>query len=104
MRAHWPSPTEIGGGGYARKTIDHTDCTKEYANNPRDIIYQEQTFTFTGPFTGDVSALGWALIDQTGVYIDAYGYFGTAYTPLSGGGTLTFTPRIQEGNVEGAPV
>jgi len=91
--------TEATGGGYAHKSIDSSeDFTTEFENSPPDIILPEQTFTFTGVLTTNTTVYGWYLVKQTGGAPVAAKLLDTPYTPASGGGTLTFTPRIQAGN------
>lgn len=91
--------TEASGGGYAHKSIDASgDFTKEYANTPPDIILAEQTFTFTGVLTTNLTVYGWYLIKQDLSAVRAAKLLDSTYTPASGGGTLKFTPRIQAGN------
>lgn len=91
--------TEATGGGYALKPVESTtDFTKEYANDPPDLIMAEQTFTFTGVLTTNPTVYGWLLISEDLALIVAAKELDSPYTPASGGGTLKFTPRIQSGN------
>ena len=91
--------TEATGGGYAHKSIDSSeDFVEGFSNTPPDISLAEQTFTFTGALTTNTTVYGWYLITQDNNYVRVAKLLDTPYTPASGGGTLTFTPRIQAGN------
>lgn len=91
--------SEVTGGGYSHATIATANWSTEYSNNPRDIILPEQEFTFTGVLSSSPATVnGWYLIDRALGYILAAKKLDSPYAPASGGGTLTFTPRIQAGN------
>ena len=81
-------------------TIQDTTPTSwtEEANDPRDVIAAEQTFTFSGALTGDATIYGWYLITRDLATIKAAKRLDASYKPAAGGGSLKFTPRIQAGN------
>jgi hypothetical protein len=80
--------------------VETTPCswTEEFANDPPDIIMAEQTFTFSGALTTNLTVYGYYFVKQSDGAIIASKKLDTPYTPASGGGTLKFTPRIQAGN------
>jgi hypothetical protein len=88
-------------------TIEETtDCawTEEFSNHPIDIILAQQSVTVTGPLTTNGTVYLWYLQRTDNSAVDAYFVFDSTWTPAAGGGTLTFTPRIQAGNSASAPV
>jgi hypothetical protein len=90
--------TEASGGGYSHKSVTSGEWTKEYSNNPPNIILAEQTFLFSGELTTNPTVYGWYLIKQDLSAVRTAKRLDSTYTPASGGGTLKFTPRIQAGN------
>jgi hypothetical protein len=87
-------------GTDAGTVVETTACawTEEYANTPPDVILAEQTFTFTGVLTTNLTVYGWYLVKQDLSVIKAAKKLDATFTPSAGGGTLKFTPRVQAGN------
>jgi hypothetical protein len=89
--------TEVTGGDYAQKTLTAGSWTTE-ENDPRDCIYAEQTYTFTGVIGGSGSVYGWVLTDDTEALVIAAGLLTAPFTPSASGGVLKITPKIQTSN------
>jgi hypothetical protein len=85
---------EASGGGYASKTLTNGSWTIASGNNPRDAVYAEQVWTFTGPLTTNLTIYGIFVIDADGylVYSDRLTY---PFTPDNNGDQLKVTPRVQ---------
>jgi hypothetical protein len=105
----------VNTSGYAGDYVPATDAgtieettpnawTEELANHPIDIILALQTVTVTGPLTTNGTVYLWYIQRTDNSAVDAYFVFDSTWTPAAGGGTLTFTPRIQAGNSASAPV
>jgi hypothetical protein len=89
--------TEAVGGGYAAISLVNGSWTVTPANDPSDAVYAEQTFTFTGALTTNLTVYGWYLEDNdgtTGVVIAA-DVLPAPQTPASNGDTIKITPRVQ---------
>lgn len=88
------SYTVATGGGYADITLNNGSWTVTPANNPSDATYVEQTFTFTGALTTNLTIYGYFVVDADAVLIWAE-KFGSTFTPANNGDTLKVTPKFQ---------
>lgn len=86
--------TEANGGGYAAKALSQGSWTVNPANGPRDAVYAEQTFTFTGELTTNKDIYGYFVTDADSNVVWAE-KFGTLFHPYNNGDQLLVTPRVQ---------
>ena len=89
--------TEAAGGGYVAKDLANGSWTITVANDPSDAVYAEQTFTFTGPLTGNATIYGYYIEDNAGssgtlVWAER---LGASFTPNQNGDQLKITPKFQ---------
>lgn len=88
--------TEAVGGGYAQITLTNGSWTVTPANDPSDAVYAQQTFTFTGPLTGNPTIYGYYILDNNGSGEVMWAEkFGTPFTPANNGDTIKITPKVQ---------
>jgi hypothetical protein len=60
------SYTEAAGGGYAAKTLSGASWTHaDDGAGIRQASYAAQTFTFTGPLTGNATIYGYYILDAS---------------------------------------
>jgi hypothetical protein len=86
--------TEASGGGYAAKTLTNGFWTITPANDPSDAVYAQQTFTFTGPLSGNPTIYGYYVVDADNNLI--YAELLTApFTPANNGDNIKITPKFQ---------
>ena len=88
------SYTEAAGGGYASKTLTNGSWTLTVGNDPSDVVYAQQVFTFTGALTTNPNIYGYYVVDADGVLIWAE-KLGAVYTPTTSGDHLDITPKFQ---------
>jgi hypothetical protein len=83
------------GGGYIAKNLARGSWTIG-TNDPRDAIFAEQTFTFTGPLTGNASVYGYVVTDADNnvIFAELLGT-GFPYQPLLNGDSVKITPKFQ---------
>ena len=86
--------TEASGGNYAAKTLANGSWTIETGNTPRDAIYAQQTWTFSGALDGGATIYGYFIVDADGNLLWAE-LLGATMTPASSGDILQVTPRLQ---------
>jgi hypothetical protein len=94
--------TEAAGGGYAAKTLTGGSWTVagSGAGNIPTASYAEQTFTFTGALTTNLTIYGYAIL--RGTTLKHAERLPSAVTPASNGDQIKITPRVQQSN--GTPV
>lgn len=86
--------TVATGGGYADKTLTNGSWTVTTGNDPSDAVYAEQSFTFSGPLTTNLTIYGCYILNNDNVLIGAE-RFDAAYTPMRSGDILKITVTIQ---------
>lgn len=86
--------TEASGGGYAAKTLTNGSWSFNSVNDPSKVSYAEQTFTFTGPLTGNATVYGYYVVNADGVLIFAE-RFGTPFTPANNGDNIKVTLNFE---------
>jgi hypothetical protein len=86
--------TEAAGGGYALKTLTCGSWTINPANNPRDAVYAEQIWTFTGALSGSATVYGYFVVDDDGVFQWAE-QISPVMAPANNGDQLKITPQFQ---------
>lgn len=86
---------EASGGGYAPKTLINGSWTINTANDPSDAVYPQQTFTFSGPLTGNAKIYGYFVTNADGVLIWAE-RFSVFFQPANNGDSVNITPRFQK--------
>jgi len=86
--------TEASGGGYAAITLTSGSWTVTVADDPSDAVYAQQTFTFTGALTTNLTVYGYFVVDADGVLIWAEA-FSSSFTPANNGDTIKITPKFQ---------
>ena len=88
------SYTEATGGNYAAMQLDMGSWTVTPANDPSDAVYVQQTITFTGPLTTNLTIYGYYVTDGDGVVLWAE-RFTTSFTPADNGDNIKITPKFQ---------
>lgn len=86
--------TEAVGGGYVTKTLTNGSWTVTVGNDPSDAVYAEQTWTFTGPLTTNLTIYGYYVVNADNVLIWAE-RLGASFTPDQNGDQLKITPKMQ---------
>ena len=81
---------EAAGAGYARKTL--TKANWSVAANP--ISYAAQTWTFTGPLTGNATIYGYFVLRATSLDIMWSENFGAGFQPLANNDALTLNLQL----------
>jgi hypothetical protein len=92
--------TEVTGGSYTEKTLTKGDWVVDEVT-PRDLVYAEQTFTFTGVIGGSGKVYGCLIavdIGDSDLLVLSSGLFSVPFEPSSSGGTLKITPKIATSN------
>lgn len=89
--------TEAAGGGYAAATFTAGSWTVSTSNVPRDAVYAQQTFTFTGALTSTAVIYGYYVVDADGVLVFAERASSTM-TPATNGDTYKVTPSFALAN------
>lgn len=84
--------TEATGGGYADKTLTGASWTVTNGA-PTQASYAEQTWTFTGALTTNVTIHGYYVLRATDGDLVLAETF-SAYTPTTNGDQILLTPRI----------
>lgn len=90
------SYTQAAGGGYAAKELSNGSFTLTTANDPSDVVYAQQTWTFTGALTTNPTIYGYYVVDSDGVLVYSE-LLSASYTPTTNGDTLSITPKFQLG-------
>jgi hypothetical protein len=86
--------TVAAGGGYVDKTLANGSWVVSAGNDPSDAVYAEQTWTFTGVLTTNLTIYGYYLLNHDNVLIYAE-KFSNSYTPAKNGDQLKITPKFQ---------
>jgi len=86
--------TEAAGGNYAAITLDHGNWNHNNANDPSDVDYAQQTFTFNGALDSNASVYGYHVKDADDNVIWAE-KFATPFTPANNGDNIKITPKFQ---------
>lgn len=84
--------TEANGGGYAAVNLTGASWTVT-AGAPSSATYAQQTFTFTGPLTGNQNIYGYYFTRATTgdiILSEAFAVF----TPAASGDNIKITPAI----------
>lgn len=81
---------EAAGGGYARKAL--TKATWVVTANP--ITYPAQTWTFTGPLTGNAVIYGYFILRATTLDLVYSENFGSGFQPLANNDALTVNLQL----------
>ena len=87
--------TVATGGGYADKTLSNNAAVALDGSSIPKATWAAQTFTFTGPLTGNATIKGYQVLSGTTML---WGELITNFTPANNGDTLTITPSFQLGN------
>ena len=85
--------TQAAGGGYAAIELAYGSATIAN-NNPSDIRWAEQTFTFTGALTTNGTIYGYYIVDCNGVLVTSE-KAASSFTPATSGDTYKVTPIIK---------
>lgn len=86
--------TECTGGSYAAKTLTNGSWTESQQSGISQVLYADQTWTFSGALTTNGTIYGWFIVDADGNLTCAEA-FGTTFTPANNNDQLTVTPKIQ---------
>lgn len=86
--------TEANGGGYAAKTLTMGSWTCQMVSNIAEASYAQQTWTFTGPLTGNPDIYGYYVVDADNVLLWAEP-LAQKFTPANNGDKLNVTPKFQ---------
>lgn len=89
------SYTECSGGGYAAITLTNGSWTLTVGNDPSDVVYAEQTFTFTGTLTTNGTVYGYYVTNNAGTTAIWAEKFTTSFTPTTNGDNIKITPKFQ---------
>lgn len=95
------SYTQAAGGGYAAITLTNGSWTVTPANDPSDAVYAQQTFTFTGALTTNLTVYGYYVTDADGTILWAE-RLTVPFTPANNGDNIKITPKFQMSS--GTPV
>lgn len=87
--------TVATGGGYADKALSNNATVALDGSSIPKATWSAQTFTFTGPLTGNATIKGYQVLNGTTML---WGELITNFTPANNGDTLTITPSFQLGN------
>lgn len=86
------SYTEAAGGGYASKTL--TGASWTITNGaPTSAAFAQQTWTFTGPLTTNLTVFGYYVTRVTDADLVLAETF-TSFTPANNGDQILLTPQI----------
>jgi hypothetical protein len=86
------SYTEASGGGYASITL--TGASWTITNGaPTSAAYAQQTYTFTGPLTTNLTIFGYYVVRVTDVDLVLAEAF-SSFTPANNGDQILLTPQI----------
>lgn len=86
------SYTEASGGGYASKTL--TGASWTITNGaPTSAAYAQQTWTFTGALTTNLTVYGYYVTRVTDADLVLAETF-TSFTPANNGDQILLTPQI----------
>ena len=83
--------TEAVGGGYVAKTLTCGGWTVTDGAAQAQATYPLQTFTFTGPLTGNPTAYGYYIVDADNV-LQCAERFDAPVTPVANGNYVSVTP------------
>lgn len=83
--------TEAVGGGYAAKTLTMGSWTVSIVSNIAQAAYAEQTWTFTGALTTNLTIYGYYVVDADNTIIFSEKLAAT-FTPSQNGDILRVTP------------
>jgi hypothetical protein len=81
---------EAAGSGYVRKTLSKANW--DVAANP--ITYPAQTWTFTGPLTGNSIIYGYFVLRATTLDLVYSENFGSGFQPLANNDALTINLQL----------
>ena len=88
--------TEAAGGGYAQKDLARgAGWTLTPADNPSDVIYTQQTFTFTGPLTTNTVIYGYYVTNAAETVLIWAEKLAQSFTPYNNSDQLLITPKFQ---------
>jgi len=84
------------GGDYADKTLTRgAGWTLTPADDPSDVIYTQQTFTFTGPLTTNGTIYGYVVTNAAGTVLLWAEKLAQSFVPYNNGDQLLVTPKFQ---------
>jgi len=86
--------TEASGGGYSAITLTNGSWTLTVGDDPSDVVYAQQTFTFTGALSGSATVYGYFVVNAGGTLLWAE-QLGASFQPANNGDTLKITPKFQ---------
>jgi hypothetical protein len=84
--------TEAVGGGYASKTLTGANWTVT-GGAPSDAAYAQQTWTFTGPLTTNLTVYGYYVTRVTDADLVLAETF-SSFQPQNNGDQILLTPQI----------
>lgn len=88
--------TEASGGGYAAITLTNGSWTVSQVSSIEQAAYAQQTFSFTGPLTTNLTIYGYYIIDKAVTPNVIYAQLLNApMTPANNGDALKVTPIFQ---------
>lgn len=88
--------TEAVGGGYAEKALARgAGWTLTVADDPSDVIYTQQTFTFTGPLTTNTTIYGYYVTNAAETVLLWAEKLAQSFAPYNNGDQLLITPKFQ---------
>lgn len=83
------------GGGYVDKTLSRgAGWTLTTADDPSDVIYTQQTWTFTGPLTTNGTIYGYIVTNAAGTVLLWAEKLAQSFTPANNGDQILITPKI----------
>lgn len=85
---------EATGGGYVTKALANGSWTESNVEGIEQVAFAEQTWTFTGALTTNVTIYGYFVVDADGVLVYAE-RLPAAFTPAVNGDQLKITPVFQ---------
>jgi hypothetical protein len=88
--------TEAVGGNYAQKDLARgAGWTLTPADDPSDVIYTQQTFTFTGELTTNTTIYGYYVTNAAESVLLWAEKLPVAFHPYNNGDQLLITPKLQ---------
>lgn len=86
--------TEAAGGGYSAKTLTNGSWTVTTSNDPSDVVYAEQTFTFTGLLTNGATIYGYYIVTDDPSPVVVFAENKTSFRPENNGDQYKITPKF----------
>lgn len=87
--------TEANGGGYADVTLAQANWTVGTSGGTTSAEYAEQTFTFTGPLTTNLTIFGYYVVSPTGSVLLWAERAAATFEPANNGDTYKVSPVLE---------